>query len=88
MPEKDLIGLGYWGLGFRNATNSTRPIAKVEDFAGPKLSVITNPVYLETFKTFKDNQVPMDFGELYTTLENRTVDRQENPDRDIQSKKV
>src|SRR5262249_42538896 len=32
LPEKDLIGLGYWGLGFRNATNSSRSIAKVEDF--------------------------------------------------------
>src|SRR4029077_7738045 len=33
LSEKDLIGLGYWGLGFRNATNSSRSIAKVEDFA-------------------------------------------------------
>ena len=68
LPEKDLIGLGYWGLGFRNATNSTRPIMKVEDFAGLKLRVIPNPVYLETFKAFKANPVPMAFGELYTAL--------------------
>src|SRR3954470_6031818 len=79
LPEKDLIGLGYWGLGFRNATNSTRPIAKVEDFSGLKLRVIPNPVYLETFKAFKANPVPMAFGELYTALENKTVDGQENP---------
>ena len=79
LPEKDLIGLGYWGLGFRNATNSSRPIAKVEDFAGLKLRVIPNPVYLETFKAFKANPVPMAFGELYTALENKTVDGQENP---------
>src|SRR6476619_8457501 len=45
LPEKELIGLGYWGLGFRNATNSSRPIAKVEDFSGLKLRVIPNPVY-------------------------------------------
>src|SRR5215468_7363749 len=79
LPEKDLIGLGYWGLGFRNATNSSRPIAKVEDFTGLKLRVIPNPVYLETFKAMKANPVPMAFGELYTALENRTVDGQENP---------
>src|SRR6201990_1948912 len=79
LPEKELIGLGYWGLGFRNATNSSRPIAKVEDFAGLKLRVIPNPVYLETFKAFKANPVPMAFGELYTALENKTVDGQENP---------
>src|SRR6187431_287836 len=79
LPEKDLIGLGYWGLGFRNATNSSRPIAKLEDFSGLKLRVIPNPVYLETFKAFKANPVPMNFGELYTALENKTVDGQENP---------
>src|SRR6478752_4955757 len=79
LPEKELIGLGYWGLGFRNATNSSRPIAKVEDFSGLKLRVIPNPVYLETFKALKANPVPMAFGELYTALENRTVDGQENP---------
>src|SRR5262245_24629680 len=79
LPEKDLIPLGYWGLGFRNATNSSRPIQKVEDFTGLKLRVIPNPVYLETFKAFKANPVPMAFGELYTALENKTVDGQENP---------
>ena len=79
LPEKDLIGLGYWGLGFRNATNSSRAITKVEDFAGLKLRVIPNPVFLETFKAFKANPVPMNFGELYTALENKTVDGQENP---------
>ena len=79
LPSKDLIGLGYWGLGFRNTTNSTRPITKVEDFAGLKLRVIPNPVYLDTFKAFKANPVPMNFGELYTALENKTVDGQENP---------
>ncbi len=75
LPEKDLIGLGYWGLGFRNATNSSRSIAKVEDFAGLKLRVIPNPVFLETFKALKANPVPMNFGELYTALENEDTGR-------------
>jgi tripartite ATP-independent transporter DctP family solute receptor len=79
LPEKDLIPLGYWGLGFRNVTNSRGPVAKLEDLAGLKLRVIPNPVYLETFKAFKANPVPMAFGELYTALENKTVDGQENP---------
>ena len=79
LPEKDLIGLGYWGLSFRNAKNSSRSITKIEDFAGLKLRVIPNPVFLETFKALKANPVPMNFGELYTALENKTVDGQENP---------
>jgi TRAP-type transport system periplasmic protein len=79
LPPRGLIGLGYWGLGFRNVTNSKHPIAKLEDFSGLKLRVIPNPVYLESFSAFKANPIPMAFGELYTALETRTVDGQENP---------
>jgi tripartite ATP-independent transporter DctP family solute receptor len=79
LPEKGLIGLAYWDLGFRNVTNSKRPIAKPEDLEGLKLRVIPNPVFLDTFKAFKANPVPMSFSELYTALETKTVDGQENP---------
>ena len=79
LPEKGLIGLGYWDLGFRNVTNSRRPITRGEDLSGIKIRVIPNPVYLETFKTFGANPVPMSFSELYTALETGTVDGQENP---------
>ena len=79
LPQRGLIALGYWGLGFRNVTNSKHPITKLEDFAGLKLRVIPNPVYLESFSAFKANPIPMAFGELYSALETRTVDGQENP---------
>src|SRR6187399_289248 len=79
LPQRGLVALGYWGLGFRNVTNSKHPIAKLEDFAGLKLRVIPNPVYLESFNAFKANPIPMAFGELYTALETKTVDGQENP---------
>jgi len=79
LPEKGLVGLAYWDLGFRNVTNSKRPITKPEDLEGLKLRVIPNPVFLDTFKAFKANPVPMSFSELYTALETRTVDGQENP---------
>ncbi len=79
LPEKGLVGLAYWDLGFRNVTNSKRPITKPEDLEGLKLRVIPNPVFLDTFRAFKANPVPMSFSELYTALETRTVDGQENP---------
>jgi tripartite ATP-independent transporter DctP family solute receptor len=79
LPEKGLVGLAYWDLGFRNVTNSKRPIARPEDLDGLKLRVIPNPVFLDTFKAFKANPVPMSFSELYTALETKTVDGQENP---------
>jgi tripartite ATP-independent transporter DctP family solute receptor len=79
LPDKGLIGLAYWDLGFRNVTNSKRPITKAEDLEGLKLRVIPNPVFLDTFKAFGANPVPMSFSELFTALEMRTVDGQENP---------
>jgi tripartite ATP-independent transporter DctP family solute receptor len=79
LPEKGLVALGYWDLGFRNVTNSKRPITKPEDLDGLKLRVIPNPVFLDTFKAFKANPVPMPFAELYGALEAKAVDGQENP---------
>ena len=79
LPEKGLVGLGFWDLGFRNVTNSKHPITKGEDLEGIKLRVIPNPVFLETFRTFKANPVPMPFAELYCALEQKAVDGQENP---------
>src|SRR4051812_47043768 len=51
LPEKGLVGLAYWENGFRNLTNSKRPIAKLEDLNGIKLRVMQNNVYLDSFKT-------------------------------------
>ncbi|MGC3964565.1 MAG: TRAP transporter substrate-binding protein [Rhodocyclaceae bacterium] len=79
LPEKGLIALGYWDLGFRNVTNSKHPISKAEDLDGLKLRVIPNPVFLDTFKAFKANPLPLPFAELYTALETKAVDGQENP---------
>jgi TRAP-type transport system periplasmic protein len=79
LADKGLIALGYWDLGFRNVTNSKRAITRPEDLEGLKLRVIPNPVFLETFKAFKANPVPMPFVELYGALESRAVDGQENP---------
>ena len=79
LNDKGIVVLGFFDLGFRNVTNSKRPITKGEDLDGLKLRVIPNPVFIETFKTFKANPVPMPFAELYGALENKAVDGQENP---------
>jgi tripartite ATP-independent transporter DctP family solute receptor len=79
LADKGVLVLGFFDLGFRNVTNSKRPITKPEDLEGLKLRVIPNPVFLETFKTFKANPIPMPFAELYGALESKAVDGQENP---------
>lgn len=79
LAEKGVVVLGFFDLGFRNVTNSKQPITKGEDLAGLKLRVIPNPVFLETFRTFNANPLPMPFAELYGALESKAVDGQENP---------
>jgi len=74
-----LVNLAYWENGFRNLTNSRRPVAKVEDFSGVKVRVMQNNIFLDTFKTLGTNAVPMAFGEVFTALETKTIDGQENP---------
>lgn len=74
-----LVGLAYWDHGFRNVSNSRRPIAKLEDFQGLKLRVVQAPLMIETFNALGSNAVPLPFTELYTALETKAVDGQDNP---------
>ena len=87
LQDKGLVGLVYWENGFRNLTNSKRPISKMEDLSGIKLRVMQNNVFLDSFKTLGTNAVPMAFSELFGALETGTVDGQENPFNTILSSK-
>jgi len=85
---KNMIGLCYWENGFRQLTNSKRAVATMEDMAGLKIRVMQNPVYLDAFKTMGANAIPMPMPELYTALEAKAVDAQENPITNIYSNKM
>ncbi|PLK49796.1 TRAP transporter substrate-binding protein [Uliginosibacterium sp. TH139] len=87
LQAKGMVGLTYWENGFRNLTNSKRPVNKMEDMAGIKLRVMQNPVYIDMFKGFGANAVPLAFSELFTALETGAVDGQENPVTTIESSK-
>ena len=87
LQDKGLVGLVYWENGFRNLTNSKRPISKMEDLSGIKLRVMQNNVFLDSFKTLGTNAVPLAFSELFGALETGTVDGQENPFNTILSSK-
>ena len=87
LQDKGLVGLAYWENGFRNLTNSKRPVTKLEDLNDVKLRVMQNNVYLDSFKILGANAVPMPFSELFSALETKTVDGQENPYNTILSSK-
>jgi tripartite ATP-independent transporter DctP family solute receptor len=82
-----VINLAWWENGFRHTTNSKRPIASAEDFQGVKMRVMQNNIFIDTFKTLGSNAVPMAFSEVYSALETKTVDGQENPFANIENSK-
>jgi TRAP-type transport system periplasmic protein len=88
LEDKGIVGLAYYELGFRQLTNSKRPITKVEDIAGLKLRVIPNPINIDWVSALGANPTPLPFPELYAALEQGAVDGQENPLPTIQGAKL
>ena len=88
LDEKDLVGLGYWGAGYRHLTNSKRPVKTPDDVKGLKVRVLQNPLFIDLWKALGANAVPMPFPEVYSALEQGTVDGQENPAATLVSAKL
>jgi tripartite ATP-independent transporter DctP family solute receptor len=87
LPDKGIIGLGYWEHGYRNLTNSRRPVARLEDMEGLKIRTLQVPLYLDMLQALGASAVPMPLPELYTALESKAVDGQENPNVTIETNK-
>jgi tripartite ATP-independent transporter DctP family solute receptor len=79
MPAKGLIGLAWTENGFRHMTNNKRPINTAADAAGLKVRTMENKVHMEGYKSFGLLPTPMAFPELFSALQQGTVDGQENP---------
>ena len=70
LPERGLVGLAYWDLGFREMhTNAKKPITKAADLKGLKMRVIPTPIYVDFMNATGANAVPMPFTETYSALE-------------------
>jgi tripartite ATP-independent transporter DctP family solute receptor len=72
-------GLAFWENGFRQVTNNVRPIEKPEDLKGIKIRTMENKVHLSAFRAFGASPAPMAWSEVYTALQQKTIDAQENP---------
>jgi len=68
-----------WDLGFRQITTSAKPVEKAADLSGLKLRVPGAPALVSLFTALGASPVSMQFGEVYTSLQTRVVDGQENP---------
>jgi len=79
LPENNLVGLAYGVNGFRQLTNSRRPVRRPEDMAGLKIRVPAIKMYIGIFKMLGADPSSMNFGELFLALAQGTMDGQENP---------
>lgn len=79
LMKKGFWVLGYQENGFRHVTNSRQPVRTPADLKGLKIRTMENPMHLAYFKALGANPTPMSWGELYTALQQGTVDAQENP---------
>ncbi len=74
-----LKGLAFWENGFRNITTNDKDIASVADLKGLKIRTMANEIHLAAWQAMGANPTPMAFSELFTAMQQKTVDGQENP---------
>ncbi|WP_227002619.1 TRAP transporter substrate-binding protein [Salicibibacter kimchii] len=79
LPDQDLRFLGFWDGGFKHFTNSDRPIETLEDMQGLSMRASQSPLLISQFEAWGASAESIDLNELYTSLEQGTVDGQENP---------
>lgn len=82
----NLVPIGkVWDHGFRHITTSVKPIVSVQDLLGMKLRVPATPVLQQTFKALGASPTTIGIGEVYTALQTKVVDGQENPLANIET---
>lgn len=79
--------LAWSETGFRHLTNSKKAVKKADDIKGLKIRVLQNPVALDTWKALGASPTPMSFSELFTAMEIKAIDGQENPLQTIATNK-
>ena len=85
---KGIHALAWGENGFRNMTNSKHPVNGPEDLKGLKMRTMENPVHIQAYRAFGIIPTPMAFTEVYTALQQGTVDGQENPLSVIEAAKL
>jgi len=87
-PAKNLVALAWAENGFRHMTNSRHPVNVPDDLKGLKMRTMENPIHIQAYRQFGILPTPMAFTEVFTALQQGTVDGQENPLSVITSAKL
>jgi tripartite ATP-independent transporter DctP family solute receptor len=78
LDKYNMVGLAWGENSFREVTNNKRPIASPDDMKGIKMRVVT-PLYIDIMRALGANAVSMNWGEVFTSLQQGVIDGQENP---------
>ncbi|CDT80272.1 TRAP-type C4-dicarboxylate transport system, periplasmic component [Vibrio coralliirubri] len=87
LNNMNLQGLGWLENGVRHVSNNKRPITSPEDLQGLKIRTMKVPAHVKTFNSLNATATPMNFGEVYSGLQQGVVDGQENPIAHIYSQR-
>ncbi len=79
IEDKGVVPIAWGENGFRELTNSRRPVRRPKDLQGLKIRVVGLPIFLDIFQALGANPVRMNFDEALTAFQHGTVDGQENP---------
>lgn len=79
VSEQNMVALAWSENGFRYITNSVRPISTPADLKGLKIRTMENPIHMEALRDLGASPTPMAFPEVFTALQQHTIDGQENP---------
>lgn len=79
LNDENLQHLAYWEDGYRQVTNSVRQIQSPEDFEGLRIRVPESNLRIDTFEELGASPLPMSFSEVFTAMQQGTIDGQENP---------
>lgn len=86
--EKNIVGLGFGENGFRQLTNSKKAIESPADMSGLKIRIPGIKMFISLYKALGADPITMNFGEVFTALQQKTIDGQENPTDVISSSKI
>ena len=79
LDDTGLLVLNMGAIGMRHITNDKRPIETLDDMKGLKIRVQNNNLHMAMFEALGCSPTPIAFSELFTALQQKTVDGQENP---------
>lgn len=86
--EKGVMGLGFGENGYRQITTNTGPIETLGDLKGLKIRIPGMKMYTSLFRALGADPLTMNFAEVFTALQQKTIDGQENPPDTIQASKI